>query len=193
MNAANSEPRAPRSDPLTAHPAWQALVAHQADIGRTHLRDLFADDPERGTTFTSEAAGWFLDYSKNRVTARTLELLTALANLCGLRERTAAMFCGEAINTTEQRAVLHVALRAPVGQQIMVDGRDVVAEVHAVLARMAAFAEDVRGGRWLGHTGKRIRNIVNIGIGGSDLGPVMAYRALRSHADQVHVRFKVGS
>jgi glucose-6-phosphate isomerase len=191
MNAANFDPcPATHSDPLITRPAWQALVAHHGDIGRTKLRDLFADDPARGTTLTGEAAGWFLDYSKNRVTPRTLELLTALANDCGLPERRAAMFRGEAINTTEQRAVLHVALRAPVGQKIVVDGQDAVAGVHAVLARMGAFAADVRSGRWLGHTGKRIRNIVNIGIGGSDLGPVMAFEALRHYSQRdLTVRF----
>lgn len=190
MNVASAKPATARTDPLTARPAWQALVAHHDDIGRTKLRDLFANDPERGITFTCEAAGWFLDYSKNRVTPRTLELLTALASDCDLPARRAAMFRGEAINTTEQRPVLHVALRAPAGEQILVDGRDVVAEVHEVLARMSAFAEDVRSGRWLGHTGKRIRNIVNIGIGGSDLGPVMAFEALRHYSQRdLTVRF----
>ena len=189
MSSATHQP-CPSSDALTARPAWQALVAHHADIGHTHLRDLFAGHAERGTTFTAEAAGWFLDYSKNRITAHTLELLIALAQDCGLRERRAAMFRGEAINTTEQRAVLHVALRAPASQQIVVDGQDVVAEVHTVLARMTRFAEDVRGGRWLGHTGKRLRNIVNIGIGGSDLGPVMAFEALRHYSQRdLTVRF----
>jgi glucose-6-phosphate isomerase len=190
MSAELNDLCAPRSDPLNAHPAWQALVAHHAEIGHTHLRELFAADPERGTTFTCEAAGWFLDYSKNRVTAHTLERLTALANDCGLHERRAEMFRGEAINTTEHRAVLHVALRAPAGQKIVVDGEDVVADVQAVLARMAAFADEVRDGRWLGHTGKRIRNIVNIGIGGSDLGPVMAFEALRYYSQRdLTVRF----
>ncbi|MGB7757710.1 MAG: hypothetical protein WBL23_16790, partial [Salinisphaera sp.] len=189
MSSATHQP-CPSSDALTARPAWQALVAHHADIRHTHLRDLFAGHAERGTTFTAEAAGWFLDYSKNRITAHTLELLIALAQDCGLRERRAAMFRGEAINTTEQRAVLHVALRAPASQQIVVDGQDVVAEVHTVLARMTRFAEDVRGGRWLGHTGKRLRNIVNIGIGGSDLGPVMAFEALRHYSQRnLTVRF----
>jgi glucose-6-phosphate isomerase len=190
MSTGNSGPCNTLSDALTARPAWQALVEHHAEIGRAHLRELFAADPARGTAFTCESAGWFLDYSKNRVTARTLELLTALASDCGVRERTAAMFRGEAINTTEQRAVLHVALRAPAGQKIVVNGQDVVAEVQAVLTRMTAFAEEVRDGRWLGHTGKRIRNIVNIGIGGSDLGPVMAFEALRHYSQRdLTVRF----
>ncbi|MDA3921588.1 MAG: glucose-6-phosphate isomerase [Salinisphaera sp.] len=190
MSAAKSQACAPESDALTARPAWQALAAHHAEIGDAHLRELFAADPERGTTFTAEAAGWFLDYSKNRVTAHTLELLTALANDCGLAGRRDAMFRGDAINTTEQRAVLHVALRTPASQKIVVDGQNVVAEVHAVLARMSVFAEDVRGGRWLGYSGKRIRNIVNIGIGGSDLGPVMAFEALRYYSQRdLTVRF----
>ena len=173
---------------LTARPEWQALVAHQAKIGRTHLRELFAADARRGERFTIEAAGLTLDYSKNRVTDETLVLLAALAEACGLRERTAAMFRGDAINTTEGRPALHVALRAPATQKIMVGGVDVVAQVHAVLDHMAAFADAVRGGQWLGHTGKRILNIVNIGIGGSDLGPVMAHEALR-HYSQRELRF----
>ena len=168
----------------TARPAWQALLAHHATIAATSLRDLFASDPGRGDRFKAEAAGLTLDYSKNRITDETLSLLVALADDCGLRERTASMFRGEAINTTEGRAALHVALRAPATQKIMVDGVDVAAEVHAVLARMATFADAVRSGRWLGHTGRRIRNIVNIGIGGSDLGPVMAYEALRHYSQR---------
>jgi len=143
-----------------------------------HLRDLFAHDPARGERMTAEAAGVFLDYSKNRIDDETLRLLIALAEQSGLRERIDAMFRGEKINLTENRAVLHVALRAPRGASIVVDGDNVVPGVHAVLDKMAEFANRVRGGEWKGHTGKRIRNVVNIGIGGSDLGPVMAYEAL---------------
>ncbi len=165
-------------------PAWQALEAHHAKIGATHLRDLFASDATRGERLVLEAAGLYLDYSKNRVTDETLQLLSALAGERGVRDRTAAMFLGDAINTTEQRSVLHVALRAPASQSLNVGGVDVVAEVQAVLERMAAFADAVRSGRWLGHTGKRIRNVVNIGIGGSDLGPVMAYEALRFYSQR---------
>jgi glucose-6-phosphate isomerase len=169
---------------LTARPAWQALMAHHAKIGGVHLRELFAYDAGRGERLTLEAAGLYLDYSKNRVSDETLKLLAALAAECGLRERTAAMFRGDVINTTEKRSVLHVALRAPAGAKLIVDGVDVVAEVHAVLGRMNTFAEAVRSGRWLGHTGKRIRKVVSIGIGGSDLGPVMAYEALRFYSDR---------
>ena len=169
---------------LTGRPAWQALVAHHREIGATHLRDLFAADPGRGERLVLEAVGVYLDYSKNRVTDETMTLLAALAAECGLRERTAAMFRGDAINATEKRSVLHVALRAPAGARLVVDGVDVVGAVHAVLDRMGAFANALRSGRWLGHTGKRIRNIVNIGIGGSDLGPVMAYEALRFYGDR---------
>ena len=169
---------------LSGRPAWQALVAHHARIGEIHLRDVFAADPARGERLVIEAAGIYLDYSKNRVTDETMTLLAALAAACGLRERTAAMFRGDVINTTEKRSVLHVALRMPAGERLLVDGVDVVAEVHAVLDRMGAFANALRSGRWLGHTGKRIRNIVNIGIGGSDLGPVMAYEALRFYSDR---------
>jgi glucose-6-phosphate isomerase len=169
---------------LASRPAWQALAAHCDQVGHTHLRDLFAADPRRGERLAIEAGGLCLDYSKNRVTDETLKLLAALAAECGLRDRTAAMFRGDAINTTEQRAVLHVALRAPRGTRIVVDGVEVVAQVHAVLERMVAFAEGVRSGRWTGHTGRRIRNVVNIGIGGSDLGPVMAYEALRHYSDR---------
>ncbi|HET7524600.1 MAG TPA: glucose-6-phosphate isomerase [Burkholderiaceae bacterium] len=178
-----SAPRGTDTGPTT-RPAWQALRAHHATIGATTLRELFASDPHRGDRLTLEAAGLYLDYSKNRITDETLALLIALADECGLPEHTAAMFRGEAINTTEGRAALHVALRAPAAQKIVIDGVDVVAEVHAVLARMAAFAHAVRSGRWLGHTGRRIRNIVNIGIGGSDLGPVMAYEALRHYSQR---------
>jgi glucose-6-phosphate isomerase len=167
---------------LTASPAWAALEEHATRIRPMHLRQIFADDPERGTRLTSDAAGLYLDYSKHRVTNETLRLLLRLAEARGLRERIDAMFAGEKINVTEQRAVLHVALRAPAGERILCDGVDVVPEVHAVLDRMAAFADDIRSGRWTGHTGRRIRNILNIGIGGSDLGPVMAYEALRHYS-----------
>ncbi|MEO8835176.1 MAG: glucose-6-phosphate isomerase [Caldimonas sp.] len=170
--------------------AWRALADHHAEVGGTHLRDFFAADAGRGERLVLESAGWYLDYSKNRVTDETIRRLIALAEERGVRERTAAMFRGDVINTTEKRSVLHVALRMPAGDRLAVDGVDVVAEVHAVLDRMSAFAEAVRSGRWLGHTGKRIRNVVNIGIGGSDLGPVMAYEALRFYADRaLTVRF----
>ena len=169
---------------LTALPAWKSLVAHKQTVGSLHLRELFAKDPRRGAQLTAEAAGLFLDYSKNRVTDETLALLVQLANEAGLPARTAAMFGGEKINLTENRAVLHVALRAPRGATIMVDGENVVPQVHAVLDKMSTFCEQVRTGKWLGHTGKPIRNIVNIGIGGSDLGPVMAYEALRHYSDR---------
>lgn len=168
---------------LTQTAAWQALAKHHAAIKETHLRQLFADDPDRGTRLTAEGAGLFLDYSKNRITDETVSLLLQLAAERGVLARRDAMFAGEKINVTEDRAVLHVALRAPQGASIAVDGADVMPEVHQVLDRMAVFAERVRSGAWLGHTGKRIRNVVNIGIGGSYLGPEMAYRALRSQAD----------
>lgn len=167
---------------LTQRPAWQALAAHFAQIQGLHLRTLFADDPQRGQRLTAEAAGLFLDYSKHRVTDETLRLLLALAGECDLRGRIDAMFRGDKINLTENRAVLHVALRAPASQRIYVDGVDVVPDVHAVLGQMASFAQQVRSGQWLGHTGRPIRNVVNIGIGGSDLGPVMAYEALRRYS-----------
>jgi glucose-6-phosphate isomerase len=170
--------------PLTQRPAWKALGAHQKKIQRRHLRELFAADRKRGPRFTAEAAGLFLDYSKNRVTDQTLKLLVQLAKESGLRARMAAMFSGEKINTTEERAVLHVALRAPRGATIFVDGKNVVPDVHAVLDKMAGFANRIRSGQWKGHTGQRIQNIVNIGIGGSDLGPVMAYEALRHYSDR---------
>ena len=169
---------------LTAGAAWKALAAHHDQVGTTHLRELFASDAGRGERLVLEAAGLYLDYSKNRVTGETLRLLAALADECGLRERTVAMFRGDVINTTEKRSVLHVALRLPAGQTLKVDGVDVVAEVQIVLNRMASFADALRSGRWLGHTGKRIRNVVNIGIGGSDLGPVMAYEALRFYSQR---------
>ena len=175
---------------LTQSPAWKALQAHHGEVAGLHLRELFAADPRRGTRFTAEACGLYLDYSKNRVTEKTLELLLALAGERGLRGRIDAMFRGEKINITEDRAVLHVALRAPRGSKIVVDGEDVVLGVHEVLDKMAAFADRVRSGAWLGHTGKRIRNVINIGIGGSDLGPVMAYEALKFYADRaIHCQF----
>jgi glucose-6-phosphate isomerase len=167
---------------LRDRPAYRALEEHFAQVGGLHLRQLFADDPARGERMTTEAEGLFLDYSKNRITDETLRLLLELAEQSGLRERIDAMFSGEHINSTEDRAVLHVALRAPRGTSIVVDGTDVVPEVHAVLDRMARFAEAIRAGEWRGHTGRRIRNVVNIGIGGSDLGPVMAYEALRHYS-----------
>ncbi|MEO7937600.1 MAG: glucose-6-phosphate isomerase [Burkholderiaceae bacterium] len=174
----------------SARPAWQALVDHHAQTSHLHLRALFADDGHRGSRYTLDAAGLYLDYSKNRINDETLALLASLAGECGLSAHIAAMFRGDAINTTEQRSVLHVALRAPAGDTLVVDGVDVVAQVHEVLDRMALFAEDVRSGRWLGHTGKRIRNIISIGIGGSDLGPVMAYEALRHYSQRdLTVRF----
>ncbi len=172
------------SKTLTQRPAWKALAAHHKKIRSRHLRDLFAEDPKRGTRLTAEASGLFLDYSKNRVTDETLSLLVRLAEESGLVERRKAMFAGEKINITEGRAVLHVALRAPRTTKIRVDGADVVPEVHAVLDRMEAFANRVRGGTWKGFTGRRIRNVVNIGIGGSDLGPVMAFEALRHYSDR---------
>src|SRR5918996_2075510 len=163
---------------------WQALRRHHQELEHTHLRELFAADPARGETMTAEAGDLYLDWSKQRVTAETLDLLVALAERAGLRERIDAMFAGERINTTEDRAVLHVALRAPAGSSIRVDGHDVVPDVHEVLGRMRRFADQVRSGRWLGHTGRPIRNLVNIGIGGSDLGPAMAYAALRPYSDR---------
>ena len=170
--------------PATARPAWKALAAHQAALRDLKLRKLFADDPARGQRLTAEAAGVFLDYSKNRVTDETIRLLLQLAEESGLRDRIAAMFRGDKINVSENRAVLHVALRAPRDASIVVDGHDVVPDVHAVLDKMTAFANRIRSGEWKGHTGKRIRNVINIGIGGSDLGPVMAYEALRFYSDR---------
>jgi glucose-6-phosphate isomerase len=169
---------------LTQRPAWLALAQHYQTICGIHLRRLFADDPQRGERLAVEAAGLYLDYSKNRITDETVRLLLQLAEECNLRPRIAEMFSGEKINVTEQRAVLHIALRAPAGERIVVDGIDVVPEVHAVLDRMAAFARAVRSGQWRGYTGKRIRNVINIGIGGSDLGPVMAYEALRHYSQR---------
>src|ERR1043166_8310025 len=167
---------------LTERPAWKSLRDHQARIRDVHLRQLFADDPRRGERLAVEGVGLYLDYSKHRVTDETLRLLLRLAEEAELRERIDAMFRGDKINVTENRAVLHVALRAPRGQSIRVDGKDVVPEVHAVLDRMAEFATRIRDGRWKGHTGKRIRNVVNIGIGGSDLGAGMGYEALRHYS-----------
>jgi len=168
--------------PLRDLPEWNALETHAAVVRPLHLRELFARDPRRGERFAAEAAGVYLDYSKNRVTEETLRLLVALAEARGLRARIEAMFRGEAVNTTEQRAALHVALRAERGEKIAVDGAEVVGEVHAVLDRMAAFARRVRAGEWTGSTGRPVRRVLNIGIGGSDLGPAMAYRALRHYA-----------
>ena len=170
-----------RIDPT---PEWEALARHHAELEGTHLRELFAADPTRGETMTCEAGDLYLDYSKQRVTAETLALLVALAERAGLRRRIDAMFAGDKLNVTEDRAVLHVALRAPEGTSVEVDGHDVVPGVHEVLGRMRAFADEVRSGRWLGHTGKPVRNLVNIGIGGSDLGPAMAYEALRPYSDR---------
>ena len=172
------------STPLRKRPAWKALENHYSEIKELSMRKLFADDPKRGERLSVEAVGLYLDYSKNRVTDETLRLLLRLADECGLRARIDAMFRGDKINVTEKRAVLHTALRAPKGGSIMVDGENVVTAVHAVLDKMAAFCDRIRSGNWKGHTGKRIRNIVNIGIGGSDLGPVMAYEALRHYSDR---------
>jgi len=170
------------SVPTREHPAWKALALHQQQVSNLHLRDLFAADPGRGERFVAQGAGLYLDYSKNRITDETLQLLLALANECDVRAHIDAMWRGDKINTTEQRAVLHVALRAPRGEQFIVDGVDVASQVHAVLDRMATFTERVRNGEWTGHSGERIRNVVNIGIGGSDLGPVMTYEALRHYS-----------
>ena len=171
-------------EPLTSRKAWKALQAHYEKVRAVHLRDLFASDPKRGERLTAEDAGIFVDYSKNRITDETIQLLVQLAEESGVRQRIDAMFRGEKINVTENRAVLHVALRAPRGTSIVVDGEDVMPQVHAVLDRMADFSNRVRSGEWKGHTGKRIRNIINIGIGGSDLGPVMAYEALKHYSDR---------
>jgi len=170
--------------PALKRQAWKDLGIHYKEIREVHLRQLFADDPKRGQQFTAEAAGLYLDYSKNRITAETLKLLIQLAQGSGLQERIDAMFRGEKINITEKRAVLHVALRAPRGASILVDGENVVPKVHAVLDRMADFSNRIRSGEWKGYTGKRIRNVINVGIGGSDLGPVMAYEALRFYSDR---------
>ncbi len=170
--------------PLTARPAWKALEAHYGKVRGLHLRKLFADDAKRGERMTAEAAGIYLDYSKNRITDETMTLLLRLAEESGLRERIDAMFRGEKINITEKRAVLHVALRAPKEASIVVDGLNVVPQVHAVLDKMADFSNRVRSGAWTGHTGRRIKNVINIGIGGSDLGPVMAYEALKHYSER---------
>ena len=170
--------------PLTERAAWKALESHHDEVEKVKLADMFADDPARATRFTIETLGLFLDYSKNRITQQTQTLLLQLAEESGLRARIDAMFAGEKINITEKRAVLHVALRAPKGEKIMVDGEDVVPAVHEVLDKMTAFTDRVRSGDWKGHTGKPIRNVVNIGIGGSDLGPVMAYEALKFYSQR---------
>jgi glucose-6-phosphate isomerase len=167
---------------LTNRESWKALTTHYEAIGKVHLRTLFADDPKRGERLTLEAAGLFLDYSKNRINDETIRLLCQLATDCGLASRIEGMFRGDKMNVTEGRAVLHVALRTPQSEKIVIDGRNVVSDVHSVLDKMADFAERVRNGAWKGHTGKRIRNVINIGIGGSDLGPVMAYEALKYYA-----------
>jgi glucose-6-phosphate isomerase len=176
-----STPIATGSKPLTQRPAWAALAQHHEEIGHTHLRELFDADPARGERMVAKGAGFHLDYSKNRITSETIALLVELAKQSGLAERTAAMFAGERINVSENRSVLHVALRMPKTASLLLDGVDVVKQVHEVLDRMAAFSERVRSGEWTGHTGKPIRNVVNIGIGGSDLGPVMAHQALRHY------------
>ncbi len=172
------------SQALSDRAGWKALEAHSEQIKAKHLRELFAEDAQRGERFTAEADGIFLDYSKNRITDETVKLLLALAEETGLKAKIDAMFRGDKINITENRAVLHVALRAPKGQTILVDGEDVVPGVHEVLEKMAGFADRVRSGDWKGHTGKRIKNVINIGIGGSDLGPVMAYEALKHYSER---------
>ncbi len=184
MSASATPPASSTRTPVTEGPAWKALQAHHEELRTLHLRQMFADDPTRGKKLAIDAVGLYLDYSKNRVTTETLKLLFDLAKEAGLTGRVDAMFRGDKINITENRAVLHVALRAPRGEVIKEDGKDVVPEVHAVLDRMAEFSDKVRGGEWKGHTGKRIRNVVNIGIGGSDLGPVMAYEALKHYSQR---------
>jgi glucose-6-phosphate isomerase len=179
-----SRPVTTSTTPLRARPAWTALTEHHRALAGRHLRELFAADPDRGERFTAAGAGLYLDYSKNRITDETLGLLVELAEQSLLAPRIEAMFAGDPINVSENRSVLHVALRMPREETLVVDGVDVVAEVHAVLERMASFAEQLRRGRWLGHTGRPIRNVVNIGIGGSDLGPVMAFEALRHYSDR---------
>jgi len=170
--------------PISRTPQWQALADHHQEVRDTHLRELFQADPSRIPALTVDAGDLHLDYSKNRLTAETIRLLLELAEAAGLRQRIDAMFTGDRINVTEQRPVLHVALRAPRSQHIVVDGVDVVEGVHDVLGKMMIFAEQVRSGAWTGYTGKPIRNVVNIGIGGSDLGPAMAYEALRDYSDR---------
>ena len=189
MTKATKSPKAAAKSPkpikpLTQRPAWKALATHAKALKKLHLRKLFADDPKRGERFTTTGAELFLDYSKNRITEKTLKLLLQLAEESGLQARIEAMFTGQKINITENRAVLHTALRAPRDAVIMVDGKNVVPEVHAVLDAMSAFSNRIRSGEWKGFTGKRIKNIVNVGIGGSDLGPVMAYEALRHYSDR---------
>jgi glucose-6-phosphate isomerase len=174
----------PTIKPLHQRPAWKALATHHKQIQKLHLRKLFAEDPKRGQQFSTEAVGLFLDYSKNRITEKTLKLLLQLADECGLRAKLNAMFSGEKINVTENRSVLHVALRAPRNATILSDGKNVVPEVHAVLDKMTAFAGRIRSGEWKGFTGKSIKNIINVGIGGSDLGPVMAYEALKHYSER---------
>ncbi|WP_019936780.1 glucose-6-phosphate isomerase [Bordetella sp. FB-8] len=174
----------------TTQPAWQALLTHYRDIGSMHLREFFAADPQRGARLNVQAAGLYLDYSKNRIDADTIGLLAELARDCGLEQRIAAMFRGDPVNTTERRAALHTALRAPAGRPLWRDGVDIVAQVHDQLDRMAHFSEQIRDGHWLGHTNRRIRHVINIGIGGSDLGPVMAYEALRHYSQrEIDLRF----
>jgi glucose-6-phosphate isomerase len=174
----------PSVPPLRERPAWKALEQHYGAIQGKHLRELFAADDTRGERLVVEGAGLFLDYSKNRITDETIPLLVALAEQSGLAERIEAMFAGEHINVSEDRAVLHVALRMPKSASLIVDGVDVVKEVHEVLDRMTAFSDRVRSGEWRGHTDRPIRNVINIGIGGSDLGPVMAYEALRYYSER---------
>ena len=181
---AKTTSKSPEMKPLTKRKAWSALRAHHKTVHSVHLRKLFADNPKRAEKFSLEALGIYFDYSKNRITDKTVTLLLQLARESGLREHIDAMFRGEKINITENRAVLHVALRAPKDQTILVDGKNVVPEVHAVLDKMTAFCNRVRSGEWKGHTGKRIRNVINIGIGGSDLGPVMAYEALKYYSER---------
>src|SRR5262245_20401427 len=178
------QPEASRTTSRTGSAAWQALADHHGKMRELHLRQLFSDDPARGERMVAQAAGVYLDYSKHRIDAKTLELLLALAAERGLRAKIDAMFRGEKINVTERRAALHVALRAPRGTSVMVDSTNVVREVHAVLDKMADFVLRVRSGQWRGHSGKKIRNIINIGIGGSDLGPVMAYESLKYYSDR---------
>ena len=184
MPQSDTKPFSPNATPLTDLGAWKDLQAHAGEMKNTTIKDLFAKDPQRGPKLTLEAEGLLLDYSKNRIDDKTLQLFAALAEAVDLKGRTEAMFTGQKINITENRAVLHVALRATKDEKIVVDGEDVVPEVHKVLDKMSGFADRVRSGQWLGHTGKRIKNVVNIGIGGSDLGPVMAYEALRHFSDR---------
>jgi glucose-6-phosphate isomerase len=179
-----------RIKPLTQRPAWKALAAHHNKIQKLHLRQLFAKDPKRGERMSAEATGLYLDYSKNRITNQTLKLLIQLARKSDLGGRIAAMFSGQKINVTENRAVLHVALRAPQGANIVVDGKNVVPEVHAMLDKMANFSDRLRSGEWKGHTGKRILNIINIGIGGSDLGKVLAQRIVPELGSKATPRLK---